>query len=62
MTTLSDLYDADKARRDPVIARLRREHTIPHPLIGVPYGDGEIPDTTAGRIHAKIYRNWPGRS
>jgi len=48
----SDLFDADKARRDPVIVRLRETVTIPHPLHEVQYGDGVLADTTAGRIRS----------
>ena len=54
MPTLSDIYDADQATRDPVVAKLRGEVRIPHPLNGVQYGDGLIPCT-----HAR--RHEPGR-
>lgn len=49
---LSDLYDGDKARRDPVVTRLRASLEIPHPLHEVRYADGFIPDTTAGRVRS----------
>jgi hypothetical protein len=49
---LSDLYDGDKARRDPRVARLRWLMTIPHPLHEVQYADGFLPDTTAGQVLA----------
>ena len=50
---LSDLYDADKRTRDPLIARLAAESTIPHPLYEVRYADGVLRDTTAGRVRSQ---------
>jgi hypothetical protein len=47
---LADLYDGDKARRDPVVAWLRLNVDIPHPLHEVLYADGYLPDTTAGSV------------
>lgn len=40
MPTLSTLYSADARRTDPVVARLAREESIPHPLNNVHYADG----------------------
>ncbi|HEU5223038.1 MAG TPA: hypothetical protein VFU07_05080 [Candidatus Lumbricidophila sp.] len=43
---LADLYDADKRRRNPMIAKLASTHTIPHPLNNTVYAapkrDGEL--------------------
>ncbi|HQZ84787.1 MAG TPA: hypothetical protein PLB21_04060 [Actinomycetota bacterium] len=47
---LSDLFDGDRARRDPKTARAREIVLIPHPLHEVLYADGYLPDTTAGRV------------
>ena len=49
---LGDLYDADRRTRDPETARLAAGVLIPHPLHEVQYGDGFIPDNTAGRIRS----------
>ncbi|ROR76094.1 hypothetical protein SAMN06295974_3758 [Plantibacter flavus] len=40
MVQLSDLYDADKRTRDPVVRALATTSTIPHPLNNVRYADG----------------------
>jgi hypothetical protein len=37
---LTDLYDADKRTRDPVVRRIAERFTIPHPLHGIRYADG----------------------
>ena len=50
MTTLSDLYDADKRAAQPGVARLAGDVTIPHPLHGPGYADGLLLDTTAGMV------------
>lgn len=50
--SLAQMYDADLARRDPVVARLRSEMRAPHPLYEVQYGDGVLADTTAGRVRS----------
>jgi hypothetical protein len=39
---LSELYDADKRKKDPVLARLCEDQPIPHPLHGVEYADGVL--------------------
>lgn len=51
MTQLAELYDGDKFKRRSDVERLRPLIRIPHPLIGVRYGDGRIPDNTFGKIH-----------
>jgi hypothetical protein len=53
MPQLSDMYDADKRRTDPVVARLASKLKIPHPLYEVRYGDGVLADTTAGRVRSQ---------
>lgn len=50
MTSLSDVYDADKAQTDLGIAAWRVALFIPHPLVGVGYADGSVEDTTAGHV------------
>lgn len=37
---LSTLYDADARTKDPVVARIAAEYSIPHPLHGIQYADG----------------------
>jgi len=51
MTQLSDIYDGDKFKYRDDCARLRPTYRIPHPLTGVLYGDGVLPDTTAGKVY-----------
>lgn len=40
MTSLSDLYDADRRTVDLEVHRMAADVPIPHPLIGVEYADG----------------------
>ncbi len=40
MTTLSDLYDADRRVKDAVVRRLTLLVNAPHPLHDVQYADG----------------------
>jgi hypothetical protein len=50
MTQLSDLYDADKRARSALVTGLALYSRAPHPLTGVEYADGSIPDDTAGHV------------
>jgi hypothetical protein len=50
MPQLSDLYDADRRKTWANVERLASVTHIPHPLTGIDYADGSIPDQTAGHI------------
>jgi len=43
MTTLADLYDADKRTRNAEVRRLALNVDVPHPLNNVLYADGISP-------------------
>lgn len=46
---LSDLYDADRRRRDAEVTSAAERVLIPHPLHGIQYGDGTDTCTHARR-------------
>ena len=56
MTSLSDLFDGDKAVRDPEVAYLRRGVAIPYTFHGTRYADCDA--VAVSPLHCLYCKHW----